>query len=42
MVLGSYRLLMSGYGWFWVVIRGYWRSLVVKVFFIDDGVVIDS
>ena len=39
MVMGGYRLVVSGCGWFWVVICGYWRSLVVKVFFIDDGVV---
>ena len=25
-----------------MVIRGYWRSLVVKVFFIDDGVVMSG
>ena len=33
---------MAGYEWFWVVIRGYWRSLVVKGLFIDDGVFMGS
>ena len=30
MVMGGSRLVMSGYEWFWVVIRGYWWLLVVK------------
>ena len=30
MVMGGSGLVMSGYEWFWVVIRGYWWLLVVK------------